>query len=83
MITCDEIISVIDIVSIKMTNIIATNVTKNCHREKVRYKIDCYIFHTVLLVIMLPLIITIICYHNVKHSSKQKNIDELTIENRK
>ena len=29
MIECDEIISVLDIVSIKMTNSIETNVTKN------------------------------------------------------
>ena len=41
------IITVLDILSIKMTNTIATNVTStasiNCHCEKVR---DCYILHT-------------------------------------
>ena len=40
-ITCVEIISVMDIVTTKMTNTIATNVTKNCHSKKVSYKIDC------------------------------------------
>ena len=33
-----------DIVSTKMTNTIATNVTKNCYDEKVR---DCYILSTI------------------------------------
>ena len=56
-----------------MTNTIATNVSVNCHRIKAKYKIDCCIFlHTVLLVTMLLLIITIISYHYGKHSSKQK-----------
>ena len=44
-ITSDEIISVMDILSTKMTNTIATNVTGNCHVRKVR---NCYILHTVL-----------------------------------
>ena len=74
MIACDEIISVVDIVSIKKTNTIARNVTKNCHSKKVRYKIDLYILHTVLLVIVLLLIITIICYYDLNHRSKQKGI---------
>ena len=79
MIACDEIISVMDILSTKMTNTIATNVTKNCHSKTVRYKFDCYILHAVLLVIILLLIITIICHHYAKHRSKQKGIDALTI----
>ena len=78
-ITCDEIISVMKIVSTKMTNTIGTNVTKNCRSQKVRYKFYCYILHTVLLGIILLLIITIICYHYAKHRSKQKSIDVLTI----
>ena len=50
----------------KKTKIIAINVTStasiNCHDKKVK---DCYILHTVLLVItLLPIII--ICYHYVK-----------------
>ena len=78
-ITCDEIISVMKIVSTKMTNTIGTNVTKNCRSQKVRHKFYCYILHTVLLGIILLLIITIICYHYAKHRSKQKSIDVLTI----
>ena len=62
-----------------MTNAIAINVTKNCHSEKVRYKLDCYNLYKVLLAIILLLIITIICYHYAKHRSKQKDIDALTI----
>ena len=62
-IECDKIITFMDIVLTKKTNTIATNVTSTtsikCHSKKAR---DCYILHTVLLVIMLLLIITIICY---------------------
>ena len=67
------------IVSIKVADTIATNVSINSDSKKVRYKINCYILHTVLLVIILLLIITIICYHYAKHRSKQKGIDALTI----
>ena len=49
---CNEIISVMDIVSRKKTNTIARNVTSNalidCHNKKVRYEIDCFILYTVL-----------------------------------
>ena len=52
---CDEIVTVMEIVSTEKTNTIATNVTStasiNCHTKKVR---DCYILNTVLLVIILP-----------------------------
>ena len=64
---CDEIIIVMDNLSTKKTNTIATDGTSiasiNCHSKKVR---DCYILHTALLVIKLLLIITIICYHYSK-----------------
>ena len=63
----------------KKSNTIATNVSINFHNEKVRYKLDCYISHTILLVIILLLIITIICYDYAKHRSKQKGIDAITI----
>ena len=67
MVKCDEIVTVMGIISTKKTNTMATNVTStasiNCHSKKVR---DCYIFHTVLLVIILLLIITIMCYHYTK-----------------
>ena len=52
-VTCNEIVIVMDILSTKNPNTIATNVTStvsiNCHTKKVR---DCYILHTVLLVII-------------------------------
>ena len=64
MIESDEIITAMDILSTKMTNTIATNVTStasiNYHWKKGK---DCYILHTVLLVIMLLLITIIICYY--------------------
>ena len=73
----DEIISVMDITSTKMINTIATNVTKNCHSIKVRYKIDLYIFYVVLLKIILLLITTVICNHYANLRSKGKRIDAL------
>ena len=73
---CDEIIIILDIVSTKKTNTIATNVTStasiNCHSKKVRHY---SILHTVVLVIILLLMIIVICYY----CSKQKDI----IQNRK
>ena len=45
-IVCDEIISVVDILSTKMIYTIATNVTKNCHSKKVKYNVDFYIAHS-------------------------------------
>ena len=65
-IMCDETISVLDIALTKMRNTIATNVTKNCDIKKIR---DWYIWHTALLVIILLLIITIICYDYENHRS--------------
>ena len=66
-IECDKILTVMDIVSTKMTNTIPTNVTStasiNCQIKKVR---DCYILHRVLLAIILLLIIIIICYYYPK-----------------
>ena len=72
---CDEIAIAMDTVSTKNadaiarknTNTIATSVkittSINCHSKKVR---DCYILHTVLLVIIVLLIITLTCYHYAK-----------------
>ena len=57
---CHEIIYVMDIVSTKMTNIVATNVSLNSNDKNKKYEIDCYILHTVLLAIILLLIIAII-----------------------
>ena len=61
-ITCDETMYIIHIVS--------TNVSINCDDKKARYKVECYILQTVLLVIILPLIIAIICGLYVKHRPK-------------
>ena len=46
MITCDEIISVMGIVSTNMTSTIAKNGSIIFDDKKVRYEIDCYILHT-------------------------------------
>ena len=62
-----------DIVLIKMANTIATNMLIIFNNKKVRYKIDCCILHTLLLIII------IICYDYAKHRSKQEGIDALTI----
>ena len=48
------------------------NVSKDFNDKKVRYKMDSYIFHTVLLVIIPLFIITIVCYHYAKHKAKLK-----------
>ena len=73
MIECDEIIFLMDIVSTKMTNTVATNVSINSAVEKVIYTIDCYILHTVLLVIILLLIITLfaIIMQNIGQNKKE------------
>ena len=54
-IACDEVIYVIDTVSAKMANTIATNVSMNSSKKR-RHKVS-YILHTVLLVIILLFII--------------------------
>ena len=75
---CDEIISVMDIVSTKTTINIATS--KVLATIKIRHKINCYILHTVLLaMILLLLIATVNCYQYAKNRSKQKGIDALKI----
>ena len=65
-----------DIVSTNLTIIILKNVTStmltNSGDKKVRYKMDCYTLHTVLLVIILLFIIAITCYHYAKHRNFQK-----------
>ena len=74
MIACDEIIDVMDIVWTKITNTIATNKSINSDDKKVRYKIDWYILHIVLLMIIFLLTTIIICYQYSKHRSKLKNM---------
>ena len=63
--------NVANTLSTNMTNTISTysiasTVSIDFHDKKVRYKMDCFIFHTVLLVIILLFRIAIICYHYAK-----------------
>ena len=60
MIACDEIIYVMNTASTKKANTVAANMTINHYDKKVRYKIDCYILHTVLFAIIFTIIIIII-----------------------
>ena len=70
-----------DLLSTKITSTIATStVSINSDSKKLRYKIACYILHTVLLVIILLSIITNIFYHYAKHRSKQKDINTNNIK---
>ena len=82
-IECNEIINVMDSVSTNVTNTIPTNVANtvstNSGDKKVKYKIDCYILHTFLLVIILLFIIAIICYHYTKQRLKRKRAGALKI----
>ena len=66
MIACDEIVSVMGIVTTKMTRNVTNSYSVNCHFKKVKH---CYILHTVLLAIILSLIITVICHHYVKQKA--------------
>ena len=50
-ITCDEIINAADKVS---TNVTST-VPKHFYNKNLRYQMDCYILHTVLLVIIITI----------------------------
>ena len=60
---CDKIITIIDDVSTKRQILYIYTALMNCHSKKAR---DCYILHTVLLVIILLFIITTISYHYAK-----------------
>ena len=51
----------------------------NSDDKNVRYKMDFYILYRLLSVAIILFMISIICYHDAKHRSKQKNIDTLTI----
>ena len=58
-------------------DIAPTNVSRNFDNKELRYKMDCYILHTLLLVIILQFtriyfIIAVVCYHYTKHRSKLK-----------
>ena len=76
---CNEIINATDnvlatetnAIPANMTNCASTNVTstmpRNSDGRKVRYKIDFYVLHTLLKVILLLFTIAIISYHYTKH----------------
>ena len=83
-IVCNDIINVVN-VKTYVTNTISTNVTRTVsitsNDKKVRCKMDCYIFRTVLLVIIL---LSIFCYYYFLLKSllwgRQRNIGKLTIQ---
>ena len=68
LINFDEIITVADSVSTNVTN----NVLTSFYNKKVRYEMDCFILHQVLLVINSLFAVLIICYHYAKPRQIQK-----------
>ena len=66
-IACEKIINCTDSVSTIVTNTASINL----YKRNVQYETDYYILHNYLL-LTLPFIVTIICYHYAKHRSKQK-----------
>ena len=83
---CDDIINVANSVSTNGTYTLSTNVTNtvitkvtrtvpiNSDGKNVRYKMDCYILYTVLLVDILLFIIPIACYHCEKFFWHTNNV---------
>ena len=66
-ITCYEIVNAPDSVSKNHSANIISAVLTNFHK-KVKYKMDCYILQTVLLMIIWLFTLAIICYHYAKHN---------------
>ena len=60
--TSDEILNGSDSVSANITSTVSTDF----HNKKVRYKMDCYILHAVLLLTILLFITAVICYPYTK-----------------
>ena len=83
---CHEIVIVMNNLATRKTNTITKNVTStasiSCHSKKVR---DCYILHTILLVIKLLLIIIIICYitqnKKIQYKMENKEFKKVRIKN--
>ena len=73
-----------DSVSRNVTNTISTTVTStvsiNSDDTKVRYKLNCYILHTFLLVTRLLFMITISCYHYAKIGQNKKMLTQSNIK---
>ena len=61
--TCDEIINDTNRVSTIVPKNVTSTFSTNFYNKKVRYKMSCYLIHTVLLVIILLFIIAIKGYH--------------------
>ena len=79
-ITCDAIVNAEDSVLTNGSAYVMSTVSTYFHNNKERYRMDCYILYTVILMIILLFIIAIICLHYAKHRSKQKkHIAVLTI----
>ena len=82
-ITCDEIINAANSVSTNVSCSVPINAVNTAsvsfNDEKVRYKVDCCILHTFLLVVIVLFIFAINCCHYTKHRLKQKHIGTLTI----
>ena len=81
---CVMKLCVMGIISANVVNTISANASTNSDGKKVRDRMDCYILHKVLLVIILLFIIAIICYHYGKHRSKLKiycHADNIKMEN--
>ena len=82
MIARNEIINAADRVltnvSMNVMSNVAINVTSsvsvNFQNKKVRYKMNCYILHMILLVVILLFLIVIISYDYAKDRPKQKRI---------
>ena len=76
-IACHEIINATDSASTNVTIItsikVRSNMITNYDDKTVKYKMNFYILHAILLVIILLFIIATICYHYAKHRSKLKN----------
>ena len=80
MITCDAIVNAEDSVLTNGSAYVMSTVSTYFHNNKERYRMDCYILYTVILMIILLFIIAITCLHYAKHRSKQKkHIAVLTI----
>ena len=78
-IICDEIIKAADCVSTHVLTNVTSTVSINFHNKKASDIIDCYIPHTVLLMVILLFIAAIICYHYAPRRTKRKKIGTPTI----
>ena len=76
---CDSIVNAADSITTNGSVKVMNSIPTNFRNKKVRFKMDCWILSTVLLLVILLFLITIICYHYTEHRPKQKTIGTLTI----